>query len=512
MASRIENSIRNMKYAALGQGIVIAMSFTTRMVFVRYLPVEYLGLNGLFGNIIAMLNLAELGVGSSIIYSLYKPLAEKDEEKVAALMRIYKKTYHIIGVVVAILGIMLLPFLTLLINDPPDISNMYVIYLLFLLNAVMSYFAIYKQSLIRADQQEYIITNYHSIFTVTLNVTQITFLILTRAYLIFLILQILSTTLFNIVLAHKVDKKYPYLSMFKQAKLPKADIKTLTRNIRAMMVHKIGGFIVNGTDNILLTNLASLVIVGLYSNYLLIINGLWTIYNIIFRSFSASIGNLGATSDEEKLKFNFNVVNLLGFWLLGFSAICLYILFTPFITLWLGEAFLLSAGMVHVITLNFYLRGMRLSVLTFHDTLGLFWYGRHKPIFESIINLVFSIFLGIHYGAVGILLGTTISTFLTCFWIEPYILYKYGFKSPVREYFIKHITYSLLCFLSLMLVQFLVSWITVAGMIGFITLSVATVFLTNIIFIALFHRTKEFKYLFNIVIFKLFLGRNDSRG
>jgi len=508
MASRIDNSLRNIKYAILGQGIVIIMSFITRLVFVRHLPVEYLGLNGLFANIMVMLSLAELGIGSSIIYSLYKPLASKDEEKVAALMGVYKKTYRIIGIVVAFLGLFILPFLTFVVNEEiPTSSSIYIIYLLFLLNAVMGYFIIYKQSILSADQQEYVITSYRSLVTVLANAVQIIFLVLTREYLVFLILQILATTSLNIILARKVDQRYPFLKIFKDAKIPKEEVKILTRNVRAMMAHKVGGFVVNGMDNILLTNFVSLVVVGFYSNYLLIINGLWIVYNIIFHSFSASVGNLAATSDKEKIRFNFNAINLLGFWIFGFSAICLYVLFNLFITVWLGENFLLDGWTVYVIILNFYLRGMRLSVITFHNTLGIFWYTRHKPIFEAIISLGVSIFLGVRYGAVGILLGTTASTLLTNFWVEPYVLYKYGFQSPVRDYFKRYITYSLLCLLSLMLIRFLVSWITMGGIVGFIILAVVTVVLTNFIFVVLFYRTEEFKYLFNGVIFRVFRGR-----
>jgi len=476
------------------------------MIFVRYLPVEYLGLNGLFANIIAMLSLTELGIGSAITYSLYKPLADKDEEKIATLMGIYKKTYNIIGLVVATLGLLILPALTTIINNTPDIStNIYIIYLLFLLNAVMSYLVIYKQSLLSADQQEYVITIYRSVITILVNFIQIIFLIHTGRYLIFLILQILATILLNITLANIVDKKYPYLkTKAKKNQLNKEEIAKLARNVRAMIAHKIGGFIVNGTDNILLTSFASLAIVGLYSNYLLIINGLWIIYNIIFRSFSASVGNLGATAEKERLRSNFNTINLLGFWLFGFSAICLSILLPPFITIWLSEDFLLDSQVVYVIILNFYLRGMRLSVMTFRDTLGLFWYDRHKPILESIINLLFSIILGIHFGAVGVLLGTTISTLLTCFWIEPYVLYKYGFHSSVGSYFKKYLSYSLLCLMNLAIVRSIASLISLNGVIGFIILAVVTVCLTNAIFIVLFYRTQEFRYLFKNIISRFF--------
>lgn len=496
MASRTENSIRNIKYAATGQVIGLLINFITRMVFVRTLSVEYLGINGLFSNILSILSLVELGVGSSIVYSLYKPLAEKDEQKIIALMSIFKKAYITIGIIVAVVGLSLTPFLSVFVREMPDISNIKVIYILVVINSAIGYFFSYKQSLISADQKDYIVMIYKYVFQFIFNVLQIIFLLVTHEYIIYLLLQVVNSLVWNLLVSRKASKLYPFLKNAKSNGLEGEERAALVRNMKAMILHKVGDIVINGTGNLLLAKLVNVVIVGLYSNYLMIISGLQMLFSLLFRSITASVGNLGATSSSDKVSSQFYVINFTGFWIYGFSSICLAILLNPFINLWLGDGYTLSTELVLLVVLNFYLNGMRTSVLTFRDTLGLFWYDRYKPLFEVIINLVFSIGLGLKFGAVGVFLGTTISTISTCFWFEPYIVFKYGFKSSVRPYFKMYGIYTLVCLFALIVTKYLSAMIIIEGIVGFILLSIVCFFTVNIIFLISFYRTREFKYLY----------------
>lgn len=505
MISRTSYSIKNVKYALIGQAFGLVISFLSRTVFVRVLSAEYLGINGLFSNILSILSLAELGVGQAIVFSMYKPLAERNESKIVALMGLYRKAYSVIGIVVSVLGVALLPFLRYFVQEMPDIPYIRLIYIIFVANSVVSYFFSYKRSLIIADQKGYIATIYRYGFYFVLNVAQIIALLLTRSYLLYLGLQLANTIVENVLVSKKADALYPFLNQNKTVRLDGAEKRVIIRNTTAMVFHRVGGIVVSGTDNILLSKLVGVTEVGLYSNYLLVVNALHMILGMFFQSITASVGNLGATESKRKQRFVFDCVNFVGFWAYGFVSICLLSLLNPFIQLWLGKDYVLSLPVVMVIVVNFYLNGMRKSVLTFRDSLGLYWHDRYKPIFESLINLAVSIYLGKRIGTAGILLGTTISTVTTCFWIEPYVLYRRGFHSSVMPYFKQYIRYSVGVCISGSAVWLLNSVLEGVGLTGtgnFLARLTVGLSIPNVMFMAFFHNSDEYRYLWQILINK----------
>lgn len=498
---RTISSIKNLIVAFGGQFIGIIISFVARIVFLQILNAEYLGINGLFTNILTILCLAELGIGSAMNFSLYKPLAEHNKEKIKSLMYLYKKAYIIIGIIILVLGIAISPLLPYFINEMPDIpENIYFIYILFVINTGISYFFSYKRALIISDQKRYIATFYRYAFYFLLNVAQIICLLITRNYILFLVLQIIFTLLENIFVSIKANKMYPYLKEKNIDKLLKEETKEIKKNVFAMVIHKVGGIVVNSTDNILISKFVSLTAVGLYSNYYLITNALNIVIGQVFSSIVASIGNLGATENKEKLKNIFDKVFFMNFWIFGFSSICLYILFNDFITLWLGEEFLLSISVMLVIVISFYITGMRKSVLNFKDALGLFWYDRYKPIFEVVINLITSIILAQKIGLAGVFIGTIISTLTTSFWVEPYVLYKYGFKTKLREYFKQCIKYTIITILVALLTIFIVNTlftsVTILSFIGKLLLCIG---IPNLCFVIIFRKSEEFIYFKNLI-------------
>lgn len=497
--SRTSNSIRNTKYAIIGQMVGMIVTFLNRMVFVRILNAEYLGLNGLFTNILSILSFAELGIGAAIVFSLYKPLAEKNQPKIKALMQIYKKAYIFIGILIAILGLSFLPFLGIVIKDTPNIPNIQVIYLMFVFNSVISYFYSYKRSMLIADQKGYIDSFYRYSFNIGMNILQIIFLLLTHNYIFYLAIKIVSTIIENIAITRHVNKLYPYLNEKSIEKLNVNDKKTLLQNIKAMIFHKVGSVVVMSTDNLLIAKFVSLVTVGIYSNYLLIINALNTIFGLAFQSITASVGNLGATETKEKSKFIFHCVDLIGFWIYAFASISLLNLINPFINLWIGEEYLFSMPIVIVLVINFYLTGMRKSVQTFKEAFGLFWQDRYKPLFEAGVNLVISIILAKYLGTIGVFIGTAISTITTCFWIEPYVLYKYGFNLSSKKYFLGYFFKTVAMFTVGIITWYVCSLFPSTNITGFIAKILICAIVPNILFVIIFFRTKEFQYLFKIL-------------
>lgn len=492
---RSKSSAKNLVVALIGQAFGLIISFIARIIFVKFLSDEYLGLNGLFTNLLTMLSLVELGVGSALVYSLYKPLADGDNEKVKSLMDLYRKAYNIIGGVVLIIGILFIPFYRYLISEVPSISHLDFIYILFVLNTAISYFYSYKRSLIICDQKRYIATIYRYVFYFLLNVFQIIVLFLTHNYILYLITQVVFTWLENICISIKADRMYPYLKDKNIKKLDKKELNTISKNVRAMLFHKIGGVVVNSTDNILISKLVGLIAVGMYSNYYLITSALDTITAQFFNAITASVGNLGACTNSKKVKETFNTTFFLNYLIYGVITVCLLILFNPFIEVWLGKKYLFDFGVVLVITICFYLKGIRKTCLTFKDALGLFWQDRYKPIIESIINLVASIILGIRYGVLGIFMGTIISTVTTSLWIEPYVLYKYYFKENIIDYLYRFIKYTLVVVLTYLIVQKIVILISINGILGLLIKGVVSLILSILIMTIVFIKTNEIKHV-----------------
>lgn len=427
-----------MKSSIINQIVIFVLNFVVRMIFVRILSAEYLGVNGLFNNIITVLSFAELGIGSAIVFSMYEPLLNNDMHMLNGLMNLYKRAYWIIGLVIIVVGSSLTPFLKYFIKELPQIDHLSIIYLLFVFSSGITYLFSYFQSYLIADQKNYIVIRYRIKFNIISSIFQIVVLLAFRNFIFYLMIKLGVPILEQLLISRKTLKIYPHLQQKDKFELKATDKRRIYKNIRAMFLHKTGGIVVSGTDNLLISKFVGIVQVGLYSNYLLIITSFNKIYNIFSSSITASIGNLGATKDTERLLFIYQCLDMIGYWFFGFSSIFLALLFNPLIELLFGAHYLLEPQTVSLIIISYYLTGRRRAVLNFREALGLFWYDRYKPIFESTVNIVVSVFLAIRMGVDGVILGTIISTVVVSFWVEPIVLYKYGFSRSSREYFIRY--------------------------------------------------------------------------
>lgn len=493
--SRTKNSAINITASIVGQLFGVAISFVTRIFFIRALGSEYLGLNGLFTNILTVLSLAELGVGSAITYSLYEPLAKKDQKKCLMLMQLYKKIYAVIGVAITVIGISITPLLPFLINDIPAIENINLIYLLFVLNTATSYFFSYKRNLIIADQKRYIATIYRYGVYFLLNVAQIIYLLIAKDYIGFLIIQIISTLLENILVSRRANKMYSFLTNKEKIPLDKDTKKDIIKNTKALMMHKVGGTIVSSTDNILLSSLVSLNAVGLYSNYYMVINGLNLFLTQIYNSIIPSIGNLWSTSNNEKKIAIFKKVNFMSFWIFCFVCTTLLCVYNDFIELWVGKEYLFPIDIVIILVINFYLTSMRKPVIAFRDASGLFYKDRWKSIIESIINLIASIALASNFGTLGVFIGTFISSITTCVWVEPYILYKYGFHISPKQYFVDYAKKTILFTIICLIFYVLCSAIKIPSLLLALVVKIAVCIIgINIIMILIYRKNDEYKF------------------
>lgn len=498
--SRTEYSLINMVTGLGGYVVNTICGLVCRMVFTRTLSADYLGVSGLFTNILSMLSLAELGIGSAIVYALYKPLAEHDEKKIASLVQFYGTCYRIIGVVVALLGLALLPFLNLIITTQPDIKeSLYLIYVVYLFNTASTYFFSYRASLITAAQQHYIVTGVGYLITIAQSIFQIAWLFLTHKYMGYLIISSLGTLSYNIIISSIAKKKFPYISGNKAEPLSGEEKRSLVRNVRALTIWKISGLLVNSTDNIIITYFQGMATVGLASNYTLLSGTIRALLDQIFSSFGASVGNLNAIETKEKRLFIFDTINLANYWMFGWGAIGICVVSTDIVRLFFGERYALTPEIPFVIALNFYMVGIQNAVWTFNNAMGLFRPGRYLLFLTAAINLVFSIYLGKKWGLFGILIATAIARLLTNTWYDSYKLFKHGFEMSVKSYYLKRLLYFLLLittgFVCYLVANLFSGSVLFSAIYKFLICSI----IPNAIFLLVFYRTKEFKYYVQLI-------------
>lgn len=505
--SRTYNTIKNAIIGVGTQGISTILNFAARLVFVRFLSVDYLGLNGLFTNILTVLSLAELGVGSAIVYNLYRPIAEGDEKKIAALVNLYRRAYMLIGIVIAAVGIALTPFLQYIIKNMPDIKYLKLIYLMFLFNTVLSYFFAYKRSIISADQREYILSEYRFCFNVIKIIVQIITLFVLRSFLAYLFIQILATFCENCAIAVKADQLYPFLSKYKKERISRHERKTIVENLKALVIYKLGSTALDGTDNIILSAFVGIEWVGKLSNYTLVMGAVSIVANQIITSLTASVGNYIAKEKKERHEDLLKVITWGSFLIYGFSFICLCVMTNPFIELCFGKEYLLSDITVFIISLNFYIFGMMNSVWTFRTTMGLFIYGKFRPLVSAVINIIISIILTKYMGVMGVLLGTTITRLVTNVIYDPYIVYRYGLKKSPIQYYLLWIQYLAIALADIGGILIIKNNLKIESAFGrFIVLAVLCTIISSCSFLLHFHRKSEFLYVKNNILIK-FLGR-----
>ena len=493
---RTLNSVRNATASTIAYTVSILFSAIVRVVFIKTLTVEYLGIDGLFSNILSILSLAELGIGRAITFNLYKPLALHDQNKLQQLMVYFRKAYRYIALVIAAIGLVLLPFIPHLIKEVPKIDeSIYLLYSLFLFNKVATYFFAYKRSLLVADQRQYLASIIDSIHFAVLSISQIIVLLITRDFVAYLLTQIVLTFVKNIVIAKLCDRKYP-IQYDSSEKLPKEERTAIFKNIRALFFYRVSGIVVNATDNLLISWLFGLTYVGLYSNYYLIVHAFYSLISQTLSSVTASVGNLHVKAGVEHKRTVYNAMVLLGIWIYGLVSVVLFTAFQPIITLWVGAEFLLDSDVVFVIILNFFLLGMVNTFNIFRDSFGLFVQGQIRPIIGSIINLVVSYILATQIGFIGVFIGTAVSFISMNAWFDPYIVHKHVLKTKVSRFYLRLLFYVAVIALAMFVSRMVCSLLLFESVLLQAVVSIAVPFvIANALFFLFFGKLKEFQYV-----------------
>lgn len=497
--TRTKNVSINMLTGVICQFLAMIANFVSRTVFIKTLGANYLGVNGLFSNILTIFSFAELGIGNAIVFSLYNPIALGNREKIVSLMDLYKKCYRAVGIFIAVGGACLTPFIGYIIKNKPDIpENLIVLYWLFLINNVVSYFFVYKGSLITADQKNYIVLIITQVVHIIQIATQIAFLYVTHNYILYLVLQVVSTLISNLAISVVANRLYPYLKQ-KAVRISREEQKDIFKNVRALALYRFGSVILTGTDNILISILVGIREVGLVSNYSLLCGYCNAFLEKITGAFTASVGNLNAISDAKKKYDIFNRLFLIVVWLYGFVAVGIITVANSLIDVWIGTDYLLNQVTVIAIVSETYFKGIQFAAYTYRTTLGYFVQSRYVPVWSATINIILSVLLYKWIGLPGIFFATPISRILGVGIADPYLIYTKTFHKTPVIYWAKYVGYTMLIIIIGVVCDFLIGYITISGWLGVIIKILAVTIIFNGIMLLFFGKTKAFQDMFGSV-------------
>lgn len=506
---RTKKAILNSSINIISFIISFIPNLFVRKVFLQTLGSSMLGLSSLYTNIIGWLSIVEMGIGTAIIYSLYKPYANGEKDKIRAYIKFYGDFYKKIGLLILILGIIISPFLQFFIKDEIDTSIVLIGFLLYLINSFISYLFSHKLCILNVAQEAYKITIGTTISKLVIALLQIMMLNIYPNFIVYIVVQIMVNLIYFILINKYIDKRYKWIDSGNET-LPVEEKDGLLKNVKALFMHKIGGLVVNSTDNLVISKFVGLSILGNYTNYQMIISSLQSLLNSALNGMTASIGNMLTEKDSNYSYEVHKKIFFLNFWIVSLMVITLYNVLNQFIVLWVGIDKILDNITFTVILINVYFAGMRGSVEQFQSGSGNFHQDRYAPIFEAIINLSLSLILVKYIGLTGVFIGTLISNFSVIFWTKPYIVYKYVFNRNLREYFKMYFKYFTIGIMSLLFTVLLTKNIKeVYTFEAFVLNCLINLISVNTIYIIIFKNTDIFNY-YKKLIFKLLKSKRSK--
>lgn len=501
--ARTQNATRNILFGVLNRLYQIFVPFLLRTVLIYTLGMQYLGLNSLFASVLQVLNLAELGVGNALVYSMYKPIVEDDTKKICALMHLYRTYYRIIGLVVLILGLILLPFVPNLISgETPENVNIYILYLINLGATVLSYWLFaYKNSLLVAHQRADVLSKISIAVTTVQYVLQLASLILFRNYYVYIGIVLAIQVINNLVTAYISDKMYPAYRA--AGDLTNEEIRKINQSIKDLFTSKLGAIILNSADTIVISAFLGLTVLAVYNNYFYILSSIIAFITVAYTSITAGVGNSIVTETEEKNYYDLKKFTFLIAWVSCFCSTCLLCLYQPFMELWVGKENMLKFSIVVCLCVYFYIYEINMLLNTFKDASGIWHEDRFRPLITSLLNLFLNIVLVQFMGLYGVVLSTVISMVSVGMPWLLHNLFTVLFKRSKSEYIFLLIKYGSVTVFA-WVITYLLGTAIVTGLISQLVIRLAVcMVIPNMIFFVAFRKTMEFKMsvkLFDSVI------------
>lgn len=506
--NRTWNALRNILFGLINKVTTLIFPFVLRTVMIKNLGMEYVGLNGLFISILEVLNLSELGISTAIVYCMYKPIAQGNREEICALLNLFRKMYLVIGVFILAAGITIMPFLKYFImGECPEDINIYILYIIYLVNSCISYFFMgYKSAILSAYQRIDMIQIISTLVKGAMYVIQIFILILYKNYYLYAIVLPLSTILINLLTAYEVKRSFPQYSCHgKATSETKRDLK---EKVSGLMITKLCAITRNSFDSIFISAFMGLTISAIYANYYFIMNSVISLLAIIVQAVLAGVGNSIQTESIEQNYEDLKRFNFMYLWIAGDCTNFLLCLYQPFIHIWVGQDNLLPLSSVILFCIYFFLLKMGDMQSVYYNAAGLWWNYRRCTVAEAALNLLLNIILGKLWGLNGIIAGTLISLFLVNFLYAERLVFKYYFKNgKALEFYLQQIKYATVTFLTCLITYHICQLITyIAKSTGIMTLFVRTIIcliVPNILFAVIYCRSKEFQSTYRWLIYKI---------
>ncbi|HHX37630.1 MAG TPA: hypothetical protein GX717_06585, partial [Clostridiaceae bacterium] len=338
-----------------------------------------------------------------------------------------------------------------------------------------------------------------STFSLFNSLIQVLALLIFGNFILYVSITVFINIVQNIYIARKADSMYPFINEKVSESIAKDEKKEILKNCYAIFLYKINDVILKATDNIVLSSFIGLSIVGIYSNYLLIVSTFKMFLDKIYDGVKDSIGNLHASADPGQVYLIFKVINFFTACIFGLASVGTFVVANEFISVWIGDKFVLSQLFALLIAIELYIMGLQKFLSTFRTSMGLFQQAKYRPVIGSILNVIFSIILVQYWDISGVIMGTILASLLTYMWYDPFIIYKHVFKKSAKEYYITNIEYVMVMFLAGGLSFFLSKLIIRSGVGYVIVATIISIIVTFGIIFVLYRKTKEFKYIMNIV-------------
>ena len=495
-SSRTKKTIINTAFSIASQALTIVLSFVLRTAFIKILGDQYTGVASVFTTILTMLSLSELGFATAVATALYRPLRENDQKLIQQLMDFYKKAYQLVALMIFTLGICLIPFLQYLIKDVPDIKeNITVIYVFYIIKTAASYLMIYKTTLLRADQKLFVVKKLEMLCQLIRYAVEVIVLLLFREYMTYLVIEIVATILQNYIVTKRAEKEYPHAFEKPEEKLPRETIISLLKDVKGLSMYKLSGTIGNSIDTMLISafiNTSSVTVVGNYSH---IKNHIQKVLMQFYSAVIPSVGNLAVENNAKKQQNVFNRLFYISFIMVNFCSVSMFVLFKPFLKVWLGERYILGQHISFVIAFDFFLYILLQAIASFRTANGLFVKGQYRPLITAIVNVIFSVLLIHKFGIFGTIFATVVARFLTQ-WYDPYLLYKHIFHDSFAKFYVKYWIYIGLFVSGALLTDFAAEAIAVENKLLNLAVGVVLCMIIPNGWVLLWtHRTEEFAFV-----------------
>lgn len=435
--SRSKRTVQNMFFGFVYHIVTVILSFVSRTVFIHTLGTEYLGLNTIFSDVLKLLSMADLGFDLAMSYSFYRPLAEGNEEKLKSLTAFFGKIYNIIAVAATLVGVAVTPFLKYIIRTEKPVPHLELYYFFGLADIIISYLFVYKTTLLTADQKGYKVTKVRTLASIIGTLLKMFVLIVWKNYILYLIVNLLTSFFTNYYASIKAVKEYPFVRNLRTAKeLDKDSKNDIFSTLRSIMLYKISMLFFHYTDNILISMILGTAMVGVFSNYWMLSTRLVLIEQIIFSAMVASVGNLMVQETEKKRLEVFDSMQSISYIFCGILT-CIYgLIADDMIHVWLGNDLQVPTSVVMAIAMNTYFTSVLHPVAIIREAAGIYNKIKYCMLFGSALNLFLSIVLGKMIGLVGIILASVISRMASYYWYEPVIIYRDFFGESCGKFFV----------------------------------------------------------------------------